>query len=337
MRDRNQERVNRNAQRAMCTVSHVADYYRRYPGEDVTFYTRVRIGETLPGFTLRIALPEGLAPGATSAPGDTVPQVGLGTGTRYLVWNVESTPGKDTYEYQVVARVEPTFKDIVLQSRATVSSKTPDGKEFSVGETTAIAVSAKGDYLKYLPALYQRDELMGRFLMLFEGFWKPIQRQIEHLPLYFDPKMTPPDLLPWLASWLGLVLEDHWSEEQRRRLIRSAVSLYRKRGTRQGLQEYLEIFGEKVQIIEHRANNFCLGSGSRLGPGIALGTNNVPHTFMVILHPAPISSSADDKEKARRALERRQMVRAIIEAEKPAHTGYTLRIETDQPASQREG
>ena len=48
-----------------CRVSHVADRYRHYPGEDVILSTRVEALETLPGFTLRVAVPAGMLPGDT--------------------------------------------------------------------------------------------------------------------------------------------------------------------------------------------------------------------------------------------------------------------------------
>jgi hypothetical protein len=44
-------------------IAHAADFYRRYPGEIVTLFTRVEAHRALPGFTLRIAVPEGLIPG----------------------------------------------------------------------------------------------------------------------------------------------------------------------------------------------------------------------------------------------------------------------------------
>jgi phage tail-like protein len=317
-------------------ISHVADHYRRYPGEDVTFHTRVQVQERVPGFTLRVVLPEALVPGATVAPDNAVPRIEVTAATRCLVWEVEQTAGRAIYEYQVSARVGPTPRDVVLQSRAAVTTSLVDGGQYTAGEAVAIAVSAQGRYLMHLPALYQRDELMGRFLMLFESFWGPITSQIGHLPLYFDPTLTPPDFLPWLASWLGLVLDERWPEARRRRLIQSAASLYHKRGTLQGLQEYLDIFGEQVQIIEHRAGSFRLGPNDRLGPGLALGTSNVSHTFTVILR-SPRTPSVDGQEGAERAEQRRRMVQAIIETEKPAHTGYVLRVEAVEPAKQTEG
>nr|MBP7694565.1 hypothetical protein [Anaerolineales bacterium] len=52
---------------------------------------------------------------------------------------------------------------------------------------------------------------------------------------------------------------------------------------------------------------------------IALGTTNQPHTFRVIL-PLP------DAPDAHQAQERQRIIAAIIEAEKPAHTAYTLEL-----------
>ena len=319
-------------QRKPCTVSHVADFNRRYPGDHVTLYSRVHVHEPLSGLTLRVTLPEGLVPGLTRAPDDIVPQVALGENVRHLIWNIAGEIEADTsFEYQVETCIAPARQDLVLRSCATVTVEGASGEPVVAdAESVAISVSAKAKYLNYMPALYDKDELMGRFLMLFESFWMPIEGQINNLPLYFDPSMTPSEFLPWLASWFNLVLDARWPEERRRQLLRSAVSLYRKRGTKQGLQEYLELFtGERPEIIEHRANNFVLGGQCQLGPGIALGTKNVPHTFTVTLRLPSISARGEDETF--QEAERRRIIEAIIEEERPAHTSYTLQIETMQP------
>jgi len=330
---------------APVTVSHVVDFYRRYPGEAVTFHTRVEVREPVPGFTLRITLPPGLILEdyrALADPGGALPWITLDDGTQNVIWKVEGkVEAPARFEYQVAARVastqhrfgsglpsaqaQGTPQDLVLESRAVVSSEAAG--EALDSETVAVAVSAQGRYLKHLPAIYRDDELMGRFLMLFESFWAPIEQQIDSLFLYFDPRLTPPELLPWLASWIDLVLDERWPEERRRLVLRSAAALYRKRGTRQGLEEYLEIYtGAKAQIVEHRAHNFRLGSEARLGPAIALGRGNVPHTFTVLLRLPPVSLVGEEKEHAWHR-ERRRKIEAIIEAEKPAHTSYALHIE----------
>ena len=318
---------------ARLTVSCVADSNRRYPGEAVTVFTRVDVGERVPGFTLRINMPPGLSLGEYRALGDTangLPLVTWSEGANHLTWNVEKkSQTAARYEYQVQARVAPTQQDRVLETRAVVTSELPGEKMIRDEATVAIAVAIKARSLDYLPAVYHQDDLMGRFLMLFESFWTPIEQQIDSLSYYFDPRLTPPDLLPWLASWIDLVLDERWPEHKRRRLLCSAVSLYRKRGTRQGLVEYLEIYtGQRPRIVEHRAHNLCLGPEARLGPGIALGTVNRPHTFTVILRLPPVSPSQEE-ERARLELERQHKIEAIIEAEKPAHTAYNLQLEID--------
>ena len=311
-------------------VDHVADFYCRYPGDLVTFYTRIGVRQPVPGITLQVSLPAGLVLGDYQAPpglGDPLPVVAFDDGRRHLIWNVaKELPAGTTWEYRVQAQVAPTQHDLTLESRALVSAP---GTDAEAEEKVAVAVLAKGKSLRHLPALYQADDMMGRFLMLFESFWGPIEEQIDNEALYFDPRMTPPDFLPWLASWLNLVLDEHLPEERQRRLIQSAVSLYRRRGSKQGLTDYLEIYtGGRADIVEHRAKDFRLGPEARLGPGIALGKGNQPHAFTVALRLPPVASPAGDEDgRARQEAERRRTIQTIIEAEKPAHTIYTLHIE----------
>lgn len=332
--------ISPSAQAAPLVVSHVADYSRRYPGEELTFYTCVEVNEPLAGFTLRVTLPPGLALedyGTMSGTPHVLPLITWDDGANHLNWTVDGelqAPAR--FEYRAQVTVAPTQEDRVLASRAVVTAETVGEESIRNEETATVILSAQGRYLQHLPAVYQRDELLGRFLMLFESFWAPVERQIDYLSLYFDPRMAPPEFLPWLASWLDLVLDERWPEERRRMLVRSAACLYRKRGTRRGLEEYLEIYtGRTPKIVEHRAHNLRLGPESRLGPGIALGKANVPHTFTVILRLPPISLSEGEQERERLELERRHKIEAIIEAEKPAHTAYTLRLEVEPEPDMR--
>ena len=168
-------------------------------------------------------------------------------------------------------------------------------------------------YLQYLPAIYSEDEFMGRFLKIFESVLAPVEQTVDQIPLYFDPKLAPEQLLPWLAFWLGLVLDEDWPAARRRRLVSQAAELYQWRGTRRGLETYLEIYtGVRPTITEH-FGGIRLGEESRLGSNTILGDGRA-HCFTVTLLVE--GSSTVDEEK----------VRAIIEAEKPAHTAYDLEI-----------
>jgi phage tail-like protein len=313
-----------NTQPSGLDVSHIADFYRRYPGETVTLYTRVDVHRPVSEFTLRVGLPEGLTLGDSSASpshGEGLPRLVTLDGAWFLLWEVtRQVNAGERFEYTLTATVAPVRDDTTLTSRAVaVSPDTP-----AASASVSLAVAARGKYLKYLPALYtEQDEFMGHFMMLFESFWRPIDRQIDDIHFYFDPRLAPPDLLPWLASWVDLTLDEQWPEEQRRLLLLSMVMLYRRRGTRRGLQDYLEIYtGRKPQITEHGAHNFELSKSNRLGPSVALGKQNMPHTFSVGLKLP--RAETDEKRQ-----ERRRKIQAIIESEKPAHTSYILNIEEE--------
>jgi phage tail-like protein len=317
-------------------VDHVADFYRRYPGEDVTLFVRIVARQAVAGITLRVTLPAGLTVKGFQAhdeADDLVPVSDFGDRDTGLTWRIRRRVETGyTAEFQIQARVEelPRSEDVVLECRAAATPRV-DGKDLLPDvESVSIQVAARGQYIRHLPALYYEDVFMGRLLMLFESFWKPIEQQIAHVPYYFDPKMTPARFLPWLASWLELAVDERLPEPRQRRLIQAVVSLYRRRGTRDGLREYLELYtGAPVHITEQRANNFRLGADGQLGAGVALGTGNRPHTFAVTVDLPPISAPGTrQRDRTRLERERRRRIEAIIEAEKPAHTDYVLRIET---------
>ena len=111
------------------------------------------------------------------------------------------------------------------------------------------SVALRSSYLEYLPALYQDDEFMGQFLLIFESVLKPIENTVGNLAWYFDPLMIPEPLLPWLACWVDLALDPTWPIERRRDLVKSAAELYRWRGTRRGLTEYLRIYTASMPEI----------------------------------------------------------------------------------------
>lgn len=351
------------------TVDHVADHNRRYPGEVVSFYTCVRIHAPTPGFAVRIQVPAGLEidtyravdrdnlpifysvaetaarelvmlPGSDGepfplrAPNQPTRLIEFARPAQDMVWRVvEAQEAGTTYEFVVTTVVLPMQQDTMLYSAATLSVVSEEGEQAISSTTASVGVYRGGRYLQYLPSLYERDAFMGRFLMLFESFFAPIEQQISEIHSYFDPDLTPARFLPWLATWFNLALDDNWSESQQRKLLNSIMWLYRRRGTRIALQRYLEIFTEQpVEILERRAKNMSLGRMARLGVGVALGTSNMPHTFTVKIRLRPITALADlaeeaaAREVARLEKQRLALISRMIMAEKPAHTSYKLEI-----------
>jgi phage tail-like protein len=184
---------------------------------------------------------------------------------------------------------------------------------------------AGSSYLQYLPAIYKKDEFTGRFLRIFEDILQPIEGVVDNVAYYLDPGVTPEPILPWLASWLGLALDERWPINSRRRLVASAVELYRWRGTRKGLSEFLTIYtGVTPQITESTGRpGTSLGPNTKLGVNTYLGGGGGAFGFIVTIHAEDLSKIDVNT------------VRAIIQIQKPAHTTYSLNM-TGQSLGERE-
>ena len=193
-------------------------------------------------------------------------------------------------------------------------------------------------YLRYLPAVYQEDEqsrgFLERFLSLFETFFAGTESRISHLARYFDvdSSQASGDFLRWLASWLSISEDKSWSEEQLRELVRRAPELYKKRGTRDGLEAMIEIFtGERPIVVEHFQTTGCAQSAApaqRTSDAAGRGLEEIyrslygsdPYCFCVLLKPYRTEVRGGRKIVRRLSEEERKAVRRIVDAEKPAHT-----------------
>lgn len=135
------------------------------------------------------------------------------------------------------------------------------------------------NYLKYLPAIFNEDSFLGRFLLAFEQVLtgrtdvkddpKPrkgleeISAKIDRLfdpfgtaeifkdinQLLDDPNVgssleneNEDEFLQWLASWTALSLRGDWTLEQKRNFIANIVPLYQRRGTKENLEDLLRIY-----------------------------------------------------------------------------------------------
>ncbi|RPI79058.1 MAG: hypothetical protein EHM41_24185 [Chloroflexi bacterium] len=314
-------------------VDHAASLYHCHPGETLTLFTRVSISEPDLKFRLQVSVPAGmelLDYKTLNQPAGTIPAIAQGNGTCYLIWDEKREPLSSTrFEYQAKVRVLVASEDKTLESRAVLTFDGFDAGQICEEELVAIHVQAKSKLLKYLPSIYEDDELMGRFLMLFESFLAPLDSQIKGQADYLDPFLAPVEFIPWLASWTDMKIDEELPPENKRSLLKVSASLLRARGTRKALKEYLEIYtGGKAEIREHFSQNFQLGKDAKLGQDIALGMDNVPQTFTVKLYLPPLPEELDEDERSRQMLNYERKMRAIIEAEKPIHTGYKLLIQT---------
>jgi phage tail-like protein len=121
----------------------------------------------------------------------------------------------------------------------------------------------KSSYLQYLPPVLWENEppapafSLGATLRIFEKILtgidddvpahQPLTAEIAELGRLFDPWKTPEPFLPWLASWVALefpTLQDTplWDEYQRRKVTSEIAQIYRLRGLKAGLDQYLDLY-----------------------------------------------------------------------------------------------
>jgi phage tail-like protein len=263
-------------------LSMAADRYNCYPGELVTLFLRFTLPENKDA-SLQLSMPRVMEVDSYQMPeGIPSSMLSLLTANQELILQVplqKPFEARKSYEMSVSVRVKTFPRDQYLLSEAEIY----DGETNLLAyEAVQTAVLSKGKYLNHLPELYESDDFVNHFLMLIESFWKPTSLQIEQMDCYFDPLLTPPAVLPWLAGWVGVPVDASLPMDRMRSLLRSAMMFYQRRGTFQALKTYLETYtGGKVTIIERRARNFVLGEKCRLGVDVALGEKNQPNLLQV--------------------------------------------------------
>ncbi len=187
-------------------------------------------------------------------------------------------------------------------------------------------IRPRSTYTTFLPTVYQEIDIIQRFVKIFEEAFDPVVNSFTSMWANLDPLTAPQALLPFLAHWVDWPLDGQLSLSQQRRLIRRAVEIYRSRGTRKGLRFYLHLYTglpldegvsreeDKAISITEPSGKGCLLGVAQMGVDSVLGGGKAYH-FQVRLRCEP-DYPIDE-----------QLVRRIIEQEKPVFCTYDLWIE----------
>jgi phage tail-like protein len=260
---------------------------------------------------------------------------------RELPWvRLEETDSFETYEAPIIA--EPgryLWMQIELKGN---TRTTPRLKSLR-------AEYPSHDYLRRIPKTFSRDEqvagFLRRYLATFEGLMGELEAKADARATLLDPASAPAEILPWLASFLGLVLDERMAraprpggrfEDVRRTLVTEVTWLFRFRGTVAGLRRFIEIYlGTPPILIEHfrlrglgdailgdpsgLTSTSVVGAGFRVGGAIGEEEAQVldasiedsfathAHRFALI-SPTPLNS------------EQKEVVNWLLELHRPAHT-----------------
>jgi len=156
---------------------------------------------------------------------------------------------------------------------------------------------------------------VARLLKVIDPMFADFESVIDDISDYFDPFLAREDFLPWLASWTALILRADWSPEQKRNVLFQIIPLYRKRGTKAGLEEYLKIYvGEGTSILD-------VHEPIQVGITATVGVDTVVGGFPANLFRVNVAFTTPDPAELSKKTE---SVRAVLDIEKPAHTYYSI-------------
>ncbi|MEN3362420.1 MAG: hypothetical protein V7637_6402 [Mycobacteriales bacterium] len=171
-----------------------------------------------------------------------------------------------------------------------------------------------------MPGLYQDDPMARAWLSALDEVLAPVFLTLDTFPVYLDPWLTPADFVPWLAGWVGLVLDPAWPMGRRRAAIARAAELYRSRGTKAGVAAAVELAtGVSPEVTESGQATWSpqptAGQPTGGGPGGQPGADPAAPPYLLVRLRVP-PGSAPDLNAARRA----------VELSAPAHVPATVEI-----------
>ncbi len=159
-----------------------------------------------------------------------------------------------------------------------------------------------------LPGLFKEDAFSLGLCAGLDDVLGPVPVTLDCLDAYFDPWLTPGDFLEWLATWVGLSLDQNWSDAQRRALVAGAADLYRWQGTARGIVEHVRLYvGAEPEVSDSGAVAWSAQANGTL-PGSV-----TPHLEVTVRVP-----DGTEVDLAR--------VETIVAAAKPAHVPHTVTL-----------
>ena len=165
---------------------------------------------------------------------------------------------------------------------------------------------------KYMPAIFRQDPFMQRLLRMFDEMLRPLLETVDAVDCYFDPLMTPPAFVDWLASWVGEELSPSWPDHSRRALVSEAAWIHRARGTQAGIKRAVELVAGCEALVIDNTEGLRLDEDGRLGVNTALQASNQNRINIVLR-----GSAADIDLEA---------VNDVVRKLKPAHCVFSVEL-----------
>jgi phage tail-like protein len=174
-------------------------------------------------------------------------------------------------------------------------------------------IEAEPEFLaKYMPAVFRQDPFMQRLLRMFDELLIPLLETVDAVDCYFDPLMTPPAFVDWLASWVGEELSAAWPDRSRRGLVSEAAAIHRARGTRAGIKRAVELVAGCEALVIDNTEGLRLDADGRLGLNTGLQASEQNRIHIVLR-----GSAAEIDLEA---------VNEVVRKLKPAHCAFSVEL-----------
>ncbi len=109
------------------------------------------------------------------------------------------------------------------------------------------------DWLSFLPEVYRTDadgaDFTMRFLSIFQNLYEQMNQQITELPAHYDIDRTDRTFLEWISGWIGMDSYALWDDEQLRKLLHSALDLYRRTGTAGMIADIVQLYTQVRPVL----------------------------------------------------------------------------------------
>lgn len=172
-------------------------------------------------------------------------------------------------------------------------------------------------WMEYLPEIYRQADdkkmFLERYLGIFQTMYEDLGQRIQESAQLFDMELAEGKFLNWLAEWIAIEESYIWSEEQLRRLLADGISLYKRRGTRQGVIDFVTLYtGERPFLLEaHQLQYFRKDRKQAERLHRLYGSN--PYSFTVLV-----------REEVLHSVQKQKTLIQIIEGIKPVHMELNL-------------
>jgi phage tail-like protein len=133
-----------------------------------------------------------------------------------------------------------------------------------------------GWLVSQLPRALAADPVVRGFVTAFEEVAETVRERVDGVEHLVDTGLATPEMLQFLASWLGLQLEPTDPLDYQRSLVREVGRLLGWRGTRYGIEGLLEAAtGSRVTVTD---GGGIYGQNERVPPADPVVVVRLDHT-----------------------------------------------------------